>query len=473
MGARDLPGAAGGRSRHGSQETDSERTGSPSSSGGSSSEQLSTNMLIPTTLDSYRRDLFTSYPAMTGTHRMESVDEYVYIQRNEELLLKVRPDLQHPVLSVLFPMSMQDPGLFKCFLVGAQSLYEWRRFPRQAKPSQTMMRLQSEAITTLQKRLTLPAAHLDDGLVLSVLHLMVADACLRDLPSLKSHLRGIRQILALRGGLGDSPSHLAIRALLTTVEFYIALGQYLKVSPDDLHAIPSEPIEYVPHPFPPDICRYVATLPIGLAEAALSAQLSVQCIKLLASVAQWAPLVDDSDVEKGSSPSSGSALDPRVRYCRLFCEPREFCRNAIVLLLSLQRAGRPTGLEHIIMLGLIITARHLSGENRTNFFDHATLNALLSDTKAIDTPTVAETEVIVWLGLIINWRSHFAAGPLPVADALLDHVLESFPVSRNWQSVATISRKFFWFQSFQDEWKVCWHRGMQRFHLRQRSTTVS
>ncbi|KAG9783917.1 hypothetical protein KCU88_g2955, partial [Aureobasidium melanogenum] len=408
MGARDLPGAAGGRSRHGSQETDSERTGSPSSSGGSSSEQLSTNMLIPTTLDSYRRDLFTSYPAMTGTHRMESVDEYVYIQRNEELLLKVRPDLQHPVLSVLFPMSMQDPGLFKCFLVGAQSLYEWRRFPRQAKPSQTMMRLQSEAITTLQKRLTLPAAHLDDGLVLSVLHLMVADACLRDLPSLKSHLRGIRQILALRGGLGDSPSHLAIRALLTTVEFYIALGQYLKVSPDDLHAIPSEPFEYVPHPFPPDICRYVATLPIGLAEAALSAQLSVQCIKLFASVAQWAPLVDDSDVEKGSSPSSGSALDPRV-----------------------------------------------------------------SDIKAIDTPTVAETEVIVWLGLIINWRSHFAAGPLPVADALLDHVLESFPVSRNWQSVATISRKFFWFQSFQDEWKVCWHRGMQRFHLRQRSSTVS
>lgn len=99
----------------------------------------------------------------------------VYIQRNEELLLKVRPDLQHPVLSVLFPMSMQDPSLFKCFLVGAQSLYEWRRFPRQAKPSQTMMCLQSEAITSLQKRLTLPAAHLDDGLVLSVLHLMVAD----------------------------------------------------------------------------------------------------------------------------------------------------------------------------------------------------------------------------------------------------------------------------------------------------------
>ncbi|KAL2427249.1 hypothetical protein ABEF95_010604 [Exophiala dermatitidis] len=193
---------------------------------------------------------------------------------------------------------------------------------------------------------------------------------------------------------------------MTRVEFYIALGQYLKISPDDLLAISSERFEYVPHPFPPDICR-------------------------------------------------------------------EFCRNAIVLLLSLQRAGRSSGLEHILLLGLIITARHLSGENRTNFFDHATLNALLGDVKAVDTPTVAETEVIIWLGLIINWRSHSAAGPLPVADALLDYVLESFPVFRNWQSAANISRKFFWFQTFQDEWKACWHRGMQRFHLRQRSTTVS
>lgn len=177
-------------SRHGSQDKYSERTDSVSPS----QDSEASNVLVHTMLDSHRRDLFSSYPAMAGRYSMESVDECkaaalcfeatqliqadFYIQRNEELLLKIRPDAQHPVLSVLFPMSMQDPGLFKCFLVGAQSLYEWRRFPHQAQGSQIMMRLQSEAISSLQKRLTLPAAHMDDGLVISVLHLMVADVSL-------------------------------------------------------------------------------------------------------------------------------------------------------------------------------------------------------------------------------------------------------------------------------------------------------
>ncbi|EXJ79307.1 hypothetical protein A1O3_08809 [Capronia epimyces CBS 606.96] len=456
MGVRNLyePDARSD-SRHGLQEQGSVRSESVSSS----HDSEASNVLVHTVLDSNRRDLFASYPAVTVRYPMESVDEYVYIQRNEELLLKIRPDVQHPVLSVLFPLSMQDPGLFKCFLVGAQSLYEWRRFPHQAKPSQTMMRMQSEAISSLQKRLALPAAHMDDGLVLSVLHLMVADACLRDLPSLKSHLGGIRQILALRGGLGTSPSHQAVRALLTTVEFYVALGQYLQVSADDLIAVPSQRIQYVPHPFPPDVCRDLSSLPIGLAEAALSGRISVQCIKLLTSVAQWAPLIDDPE----SSPDSN--LDAQTRYCRLFCEPREFSRNAVVLLLSLQRAGLTSGIEHVICLGLAIAVRHLSGENRTNFFDHATLDAVIMNVKAVDTPTVPESELIIWLALVINWRTQ-SAGPQPIADDLLDYVIDSFPASRTWKSVSVISRKFFWFDRFQSEWEKCWQWGLQRYRQR-------
>ncbi|EXJ96101.1 hypothetical protein A1O1_01227 [Capronia coronata CBS 617.96] len=464
MGARSLYDAdTRSDSRHGSQEGGSERTESRAPSHvhvhGHGHGSKTSHVLVPTILDSHRRDLFASYPAMGGRHSMQSVDEYVYIQRNEELLLKIRPDVQHPVLSVLFPMSMQDPGLFKCFLVGAQSLYEWRRFPQQAKPSQTMMRLQSEAISSLQKRLTLPAAHLDDGLVISVLHLMVADACLRDLPSLKSHLGGIRQIIALRGGLGSSPSHLAIRALLTTVEFYIALGQYLRVSPDDPVAVPSVRIQYVPHPFPPDVCRYISKLPVGLAEAALSGRLSVQCIKLLTSVADWAPLVDDP--QSSSEPD----CDPQIRYCRLFCEPREYSRNAVILLLSLQRSGIPPGLEHVICLGLAITVRHLSGENRTNFFDGTTLDALISNVKAIDTPTLPESEVIIWLALVVNWRTQLA-GPLANADDLLDYVIDSFPAARTWKAVSVIARKFFWFDRFRLDWEKCWQCGIQRFRQR-------
>ena len=99
----------------------------------------------------------------------------IYILRNEELVLQITPDVAHPAISVVFPMSMQDPGLFKCFLVGAQSLYEWRRNPHQSQRSRTMIHLHGEAISSLQQRLSSLSTHLDDGLVMSVLHLMVAD----------------------------------------------------------------------------------------------------------------------------------------------------------------------------------------------------------------------------------------------------------------------------------------------------------
>ena len=72
-------------------------------------------------------------------------------------------------------MSMQDPELFKCLLVGAQSLYDWRRQPFHVNRSNEMLKLQNEAIMSLRKRLTAPEAHLDDGLLISITHLMVAD----------------------------------------------------------------------------------------------------------------------------------------------------------------------------------------------------------------------------------------------------------------------------------------------------------
>jgi len=225
-------------------------------------------------------------------------------------------------------------------------------------------------------------------------------------------------------------------------------------------AFPNRRLQYVRHPFPPDICRHVSLLPTGLAEAAISSNLSVQCIQLLASVAQWAPLVETPKTQPEQ------IIDPQTRYCRLFCEPRECSRDAVNLLLCLKRSGLPSGIEHVICLGLAIAIRHLSGENRTNIFDTASLEALNTNIKAIDTPTVPESEVIIWISLVTNWRTQ-CRGPLRRADDLLDYVVDSFPVSRSWGKLVAICRKFWWFECFQEDWEKCWRRGMERYHSRE------
>ncbi|KAJ9496494.1 hypothetical protein H2202_008157 [Exophiala xenobiotica] len=437
----------------------------------------SRNALVHTPVDSHRRDLFASYPPIAGRPSMESIDEYVWTFQKEELCLHITPGMEHPTLSVMVPMAIQDPGLFKCLITAAQSLYERRRNPdpRGSVRSKALILAQNDAIQALQKRLAQPDAPFDDGVVMSVLHLMTADSSAADLPALKMHLKGARQIIALRGGLGGSPAHLALRGTMSTTEFYIALAQYLRLSPDDRSAMPMQPITYVGHPFPPKVCDYVAKMPVGIAEAALTGQLSVRCMKMLAELSQWAPLADRGLAGSGQQAQQPQQPEPQpqdvqmARYARLYCAPREFARDAMMLVLDLQRSGIPPGLEHVTASGLATIVRHMSEQNPTTIFDHMSLNILLANVKAIDTPTVAESEVIIWLALVVKWRTQSAKGPSPKADELLEYALESFPATRTWnKGMAKICRKFWWFGRFETEWKATWQRGLERLEQRRR-----
>lgn len=135
-----------------------------------------------------------------------------------------------------------------------------------------------------------------------------------------------------------------------------------------------------------------------------------------------------------------------------------------MLLLDLKRSRLPPDLEHVLCLGMALSVRHLSGENRTNIFDHASLDLLTANIKAINTPSVPDSEVIIWISLIINWRTQ-SAGPLPKADELLDYILDSFPAARSWKKVSVICQKFWWFERFRSGWEQCWSRGISRVQL--------
>ena len=177
-------------------------------------------------------------------------------------------------------------------------------------------------------------------------------------------------------------------------------------------------------------------------------------MKILSGLAQWAPLADRNDVVLPGEEAT-------AKYSRLYCKPREFARDAVALSLDLKRAKIPAGLEHVTMLGLAAIIRHLSGHQRTDFFDHLLLTALFANVKAIDTPSVVESEVIIWVVLVIKWRTQ-SGGMLQKADELLEYALKSFPATRTWKGMAKICRKFWWFGRFEAEWKSTWQRGLDK-----------
>lgn len=147
--------------------------------------------------------------------------------------------------------------------------------------------------------------------------------------------------------------------------------------------------------------------------------------------------------------------------CRLFCEPRESARDAALLLLYLKRTGIPLGIEYVIGIGIAIAVRHLSEENRTSVFDAMLLRSMLENIQAIRSPQRSDTETVIWLALIVNWRTQ-SYHPLPEADEVLDHVILRFPVSQSWQKVSKICCRFWWFDCLKDDLLKCWKKSMER-----------
>lgn len=112
------------------------------------------------------------WPISPCVHKAYDID--VQIHRGEDLVLKIAPDMAHPIITVVVPSSVADPCVFQCFLVAAESLYQFRRRPWRPERTAIVTHLQGKAFSALQKRISKPSAHLDDGILYSIIHLMVA-----------------------------------------------------------------------------------------------------------------------------------------------------------------------------------------------------------------------------------------------------------------------------------------------------------
>ena len=114
--------------------------------------------------------------------------------------------------------------------------------------------------------------------------------------TVEQHLAGLQRMVRLRGGLGG-PSFSAYQRKLLTMQVL----RYLSVPYSDVHnstettcrriiesikpqaadIAPKADLEYPSHPFSPQICEIVSTLPLGFERVALTTKLSKQVIEII------------------------------------------------------------------------------------------------------------------------------------------------------------------------------------------------
>jgi len=130
-------------------------------------------------------------------------------------------------------------------------------------------------------------------------------------------------------------------------------------------------------------------------------------------------------------------------------------------LLYLKRSGKPLGLEYVICIGLAICVRHLSGENQTSLFDARLLDSMMKNIKAVKSQRPSDSEAILWLSLVVNWRTQ-SIQPVKEADDLLDFVITRHPELQTWKRISNVCRKFWWFECLKGDLESCWRKSFQR-----------
>jgi hypothetical protein len=410
------------------------------------------SQLVPTALDAHRRDVFAVYPIEVRGINLEALDEQLRLTSSEELILELTAGVRHPILCTTFRVSLQDPGLFTCFLAVSRTFYEQRRSETRFQPSNHLLDLQAQGLSSVRDRIMKEGAENNDGLIASILQLMVVASVSGNMRSVVSHQRGTRKLIAMRTEGTNQALYQTSMGILMVIEFYMALIPFLTPGLAGKGGIRTteNPLRYVKHPFPSTLCIRISALPNGLQDLILTSHISVQTIDLLEKVTAWSMALDG--VASGAESTDEA-------YGTLFSAPMECSRSAVFILKHLRQSNRQFTIEYILSLGITIVIKHQRNIKKVDHLDDQLLDAFIDAVRQFASPTAEERETLIWLGAVVSWRT--AAAFTSRAQALVSHILQALepPTISDIQRIWT---KFLWHKRFMGHWTRHWQAGLDR-----------
>ncbi|OQU94791.1 Fungal specific transcription factor domain-containing protein isoform 1 [Cladophialophora immunda] len=423
---------------------------------------------------------------------------------------KVTPGIRAVPVSYFIPLAFQHQGLFECSMATARGMFESRRTAPPFKPSTAVFGQRARAIRSVRDLLSQPASLQDDRALIGVMQLMGTHIITGDIVSFQSHHKAVKQMIELRGGLGDTDAHRALRGFLGMNEMFALMLKYVtstmpaavpaRTSPSTSQplssttrppplngqasslqrastqtssppTIPQLKLDYPRQPFPESLNGIISKLPPGLAALSLTGTISTQTIGLLAQVAPWAAL---------TATANPSVTVSHPDIFRLYCEPMETAKIALSILLALPPVAAAPRLDHLLCVGLCLSIRGARNQARPPALHVRLLSDFVAVVRSLmitrTTTTTATTttnspsltqpeqDAVVWISFLAAYGSGHPAFQRQV-DALLDLVLQTYsygPAAREWAFVEALLRRFFWFEPLGADWRELWRQSVAR-----------
>jgi hypothetical protein len=324
----------------------------------------------------------------------------------------------------------------------------------------------SNVISRLRERLQSADQCTDNATILTVASLGTIDYITGNHAAATSHVQGMRQILTMRGGVGNiDPMDKLVKI---NVAAYESLWSFVTESktPSDEHP-PSHSIlqkgqlpTYLAHPFKPEICTLLSKLPNRFCELGLEGIFSQQLIMILSSLNDIVHLVSGSDRSPSSTPSSSPSASSSVSII----EPS----SLVGLLGDVQQLSslHTTITEHILCHGLIAyiyLLRHLYFHDNLGPFYTSALE-VLTDKCIRHSPDVDDLDrgCYFWVSTVIGTVLMNISCPSDDRFRVFDHLISRYIECQDYHLFVSMISGFFWSSDLDSMVRKNWEQAMAR-----------
>ncbi|KIW92687.1 uncharacterized protein Z519_06534 [Cladophialophora bantiana CBS 173.52] len=435
----------------------------------------------PLPLNGTREDPFLVLPIKSTETVQDTLDYYITICKGFNNKKSVVPGPVNPHLSLLLPYALKHTILFESIITVCRASI-LISLGRPIWEDYAFVHHRGSAIAGLNEKLKSNEAT-DDAALLTVTMLMTLEYLSGNQRGVIMHCKGLEKMLELRGPLsetGDPDSETDwVRFVRHGLIAYKALGSfvtgqppevprdsvgYLRETFQELHL--DQPLAYPETPFPPDLCIILSRLPSGVSELCLASRISVQMIKLLASISAATTLLATETVsyenllDRTWTPPSELPLPDSSQY------DEEWKQTMIqTILSSLQRMSLTSTcpVEYHFTMGLLAYIFQLRGLTAVNLFYDPILRkfitTLLTHTKPASLP---EQNCLVWSSMAVAGSLALRVVPMPDSHLVMEHALDLYPQARQWARLEKVLRTFFYTKEIGAHWKRVWQSAMKR-----------
>ncbi|OAP65231.1 hypothetical protein AYL99_01203 [Fonsecaea erecta] len=401
---------------------------------------------LPSSLGGVREDPFQSYPIKATYLVKWAVDQYVQDVAVKSRELFTDANGENWLMSYRFSVALQSDLLFECLV-----LYTLCQLPPSYRPypgiREICLQYRASILKKLRQRISDPRLCADDTTLHAITTLLGSDFHMAEDDYVEMHRAGLRQVVAMRGGLESGSFDTMTKFMVSSTEFVCDMAIQRRQNTRLKAITPQLVLRYPKHPFPPTLSALVTKLPDGFRELALSCKISIKTIELLY---QLASRVSGECAEVLPHVWGRSEQFELMRVVATEAAPK-LERQICFLALIFERSWLATTSGPAV-------PRRLYGRMDQIFRDH--LREVTRD--MIELGTAVDSDFMIWATMVIVTTANESKLSEDESRELMGLVFILCRQMKSWDTTMESLRRYYWNEPLMARWQTEWSLARSR-----------